>query len=82
MQNTPKKSAMQLVQNNSNMPALNSVQTNLTSSNLANVSTNLFTNTVPLRFIDPITSFKGAPPNAKELEMAAKMVKFFEKNPI
>jgi hypothetical protein len=34
------------------------------------------------RFTDPITSFKGAPPNTKELEIAAKMVKFFEKNPI
>jgi len=82
MQNTPNKSAMQLVQNNSNIPALNSVQTNLTTPNLANVSTNLFTNTVPLRFIDPISSFKGSPANAKELEMAAKMVKFFENNPI
>ena len=82
MQNTPNKSAMQLVQNNSNIPALNSVQTNLTTPNLENVSTNLFTNTVPLRFIDPITSFKGAQPNTKELEMAAKMVKFFENNPI
>ena len=79
MQNRPKKSAMQAVQNNSNMPAL---QTNLTTPTLANVSTNLFTNTVPLRFIDPISSFKGATPNAKELEMAAKMVKFFENNPI
>jgi len=34
------------------------------------------------RFTDPISSFKGAAPNAKELEMAAKMVKFFENNPI
>ena len=79
MQNVPKKSAMQPVQNNSTMPAL---QINLTTPTLANISTNLFTNTVPLRFIDPITSFKGAPANAKELEMAAKMVKFFENNPI
>ena len=79
MQNVPKKSAMQPVQNNSTMPAL---QINLTTPTLANISTNLFTNTVPLRFIDPITSFKGAPANANELEMAAKMVKFFENNPI
>jgi hypothetical protein len=40
------------------------------------------TNRVPLRFTDPISSFKGATPNAKELEMAAKIVKFFDKNPI
>ena len=79
MQNTPKKSAMQSVQNNSNMQ---NGQTNLNMPAMENISTNLFTNTVPQRFIDPISSFKGAPANAKELEMAAKMVKFFENNPI
>jgi len=79
MQNTPKKSAMQSVQNNSNMQT---GQTNLNMPAMENISTNLFTNTVPQRFIDPISSFKGAPANAKELEMAAKMVKFFENNPI
>jgi len=79
MQNTPKKSAMQSVQNNSNMQ---NGQTNLNMPAMENISTNLFTNIVPQRFIDPISSFKGAPANAKELEIAAKMVKFFENNPI
>ena len=79
MQNTPKKSAMQSFQNNSN---IQNGQTNLNMPAMENISTNLFTNSVPQRFIDPISSFKGAPANAKELEMAAKMVKFFENNPI
>ena len=34
------------------------------------------------RFTDAISSFKGAQATSKEMEMAAKMVKFFENNPI
>jgi hypothetical protein len=34
------------------------------------------------RFTDAISSFKGAQATTKEMEMAAKMVKFFENNPI
>jgi hypothetical protein len=81
------KSAMPALENKSAMLASNSLQNSLSEENVlyklgvymplpekAPTNTN--------RFTDPISSFKGAPPNAKELEMAAKMVKFFEKNPI
>ena len=76
-------------ENKSAMPSLNSAQNAPSEENVLYTlgvymppPENAPTNTVPLRFIDPISSFKGATPNAKELEMAAKMVKFFENNPI
>ena len=72
MQNASKKSSMQAVQNNA------SLQTNLNMPALENISTN----TTSSRFTDPIGSFKGKAATPKELEMAKKMLKFFENNPI
>ena len=76
MQNAPNNSTMQAVQNNSTQ------QNNLTMPALENISTNLFTNTTSSRFTDPIGSFKGKAATPRELEMAKKMLKFFENNPI
>jgi hypothetical protein len=81
------KSAMPVLENKSAMPASNSLQNSLSEENVlyklgVYMPTPEKAPTNTNRFTDPISSFKGAPPNAKELEMAAKMVKFFENNPI
>jgi hypothetical protein len=81
------KSAMPVLESKSAMPASNSLQNSLSEENVlyklgVYMPTQEKAPTNTSRFTDPISSFKGAPPNAKELEMAAKMVKFFENNPI
>jgi hypothetical protein len=79
--------SMPALENKSAMPASNSLQNSLSEENVlyklgVYMPTQEKAPTNTSRFTDPITSFKGAPANAKELEMATKMVKFFEKNPI
>jgi hypothetical protein len=75
------KSAMPSLENKSAMPASNSLQNSQSEENVL-YKLGVYMPAPENRFTDTITSFKGAPPNAKELEIAAKMVKFFEKNPI
>ena len=75
------KSVMPALENKSAMPASNSLQNSLSEENVL-YKLGVYMPAPENRFTDTITSFKGAPPNAKELEIAAKMVKFFEKNPI
>lgn len=83
MQNAPNKSTMQTGQPNLNMPALENIST-ITA--VVNSGQNNFKDYMQIpadnRFTEPIGSFKGKPATPAELEMAAKMVKFFEKNPI
>ena len=92
MQSSQNKSTMQAVQTNS---AMQTGQTNLNMPALENISTttavvnsgqNNFKDYMQIpadnRFTDPIGSFKGKPATPAELEMAAKMAKFFENNPI
>ena len=93
MQSSQNKSTMQAVQTNSTlqnnlpMPALENISTNLfTNTAVQNSGQNNFKDYMQIpadnRFTDPIGSFKGKPATPAELEMAAKMVKFFENNPI
>ena len=75
------KSVMPALENKSAMPSSNSLQNSLSEENVL-YKLGVYMPSPENRFTDSISSFKGAPPNAKELEIAAKMVKFFEKNPI
>jgi hypothetical protein len=75
------KSVMPALENKSAMPSSNSLQNSLSEENVL-YKLGVYMPAPENRFTETITSFKGAPPNAKELEIAAKMVKFFEKNPI
>jgi hypothetical protein len=93
MQSSQNKSTMQAVQTNSTlqnnlpMPALENISTNLfTTTTVVNSGQNNFKDYMQIpadnRFTDPIGSFKGKPASPRELEMAKKMLNFFENNPI
>ena len=71
------------VTNNSNVEPTNSKNNNPGSVNSEQNSLKDYEQTPEdNRFTDAISSFKGAQATSKEMEMAAKMVKFFENNPI
>ena len=71
------------VKNNSNVDPTNGNNNNPKSVNSEQNNLKDYAQTPKdNRFTDAISSFKGAQATSKEMEMAAKMVKFFENNPI